>query len=45
MFSIWDKIALDFDEIKKDLRKVSNIKPFINNYYWEGMSYPSKIED
>ena len=21
------------------------MRPFINNYYWEGINYPSKIED
>ena len=25
--------------------KVSIIKPFINKYYWEGINYPSKIDD
>ena len=26
-------------------QKSFNIKPFINNYNWEGINYPSKIED
>ena len=39
------KIALNFEEIKKDLQSVLNIKPFINNYNWEGIICPSKIED
>ena len=38
-------IALNFDKIKKDTQRVSNIKPFINNYYWERINYPSKIKD
>ena len=38
-------IALNFKEIKKDPQRVSNIKLFINNYWWEGVNYPSKIED
>ena len=38
-------IALNFDKIKKDPQKVSNIKPFINKCNWEGMNYPSKTED
>ena len=25
--------------------KVSIIKPFINKYNWEGINYPSKIDD
>ena len=25
--------------------KVSNIKPFINKYNWEGINYPSLIDD
>ena len=35
--------ALNFDEIKKGPQRVLNIKPFINNFNWEGMNYPSKI--
>ena len=31
--------------MKKDLQIISNIKPFLNNYNWEGTNYPSKIED
>ena len=27
------------------IQKVSNIEPFTYNYNWEGISYPSKIED
>ena len=38
-------IALNFHDIKKDPQIVSNIKPFINNYNWEGINYPSKIEN
>ena len=38
-------IALNFEEIKKDAQRCSNIKPFTNNYNWEGINYPSKIED
>ena len=35
-------IALNFDDIKKGLQSVSNIS---NNYNWEGINYPSEIED
>ena len=38
-------IVLNFDGIKKDPRRASNIKSFINNYNWEGMNQWSKIED
>ena len=38
-------IALNFNGIKKDPWRVSNIKPFINNYNWERINCPSKIED
>ena len=37
-------IASVFDEIKKDAQRVSNMKPFINNYNWEGISYPLKTD-
>ena len=47
MFSVWIKfqIALNFEEIKKDPQSVSSIKPFINSDNWDGINYPSKIED
>ena len=38
-------IALNFDEIKKDLQRVSNTKPFINKYNRDVIRYPSKIDD
>ena len=38
-------IPLKFEEIKKDSKRVMNIKPFIDNYNWEKVNYPSKIED
>ena len=25
--------------------KISNMNPIINNYYWEGINHPVKIED
>ena len=30
---------------KKEKKIVSNIKPFINEYKWKGMNYPSKLDD
>ena len=38
-------ITLNFEEIKNDPQGAPNIKSFINNYNWEGINYPSKIED
>ena len=31
-------------KLKKELQRVSNKKPFTNNYNWEGINYPSKVE-
>ena len=38
-------VALNYEEIKSHPERVSNIKPFINKYYWKGINYPSKIDD
>ena len=38
-------VALNFDEIKKDLQRVSNIEPFISKYNYDGIKYLSKIDD
>ena len=45
MFQYAETVALNFDEIKKDPRRVSNIKPFINKYHWHGIKYLPKIDD
>ena len=37
--------TLNFEQIKKDPKRVSNIIPFISIYNWEGINYPSKIRD
>ena len=37
-------VALIYEEIKCNPERVSNIKPFINKYNWEEISYPSKID-
>ena len=39
------KIALNYREIKWNPERVSNIKPFRNKYNWNGIKYPSKIND
>ena len=44
-FQYLTTIALNFDETKNDAIRVSSIKPFINKYNWDGMKYPSKIDD
>ena len=38
-------VALNHEEIKRDPHKILNIKPFINNYNWNGIKYPSKMDD
>ena len=38
-------VALNYQRIKWDLERASNIKPFINKYNWEGTNYPSKIDN
>ena len=38
-------IALNYGKIKSNRERVSNIKPFINKYYWKGINYPEKIDD
>ena len=38
-------IALNYEEIESHPEIVSNIKPFINKYDWEGINYPSKKDE
>ena len=38
-------IALNYEEIESHPERVSNIKPFINKYDWEGINYPSKKDE
>ena len=38
-------VALNYEEIKWNPERVSNIKPFINKDKWKGIDYPSKIDD
>ena len=37
-------VALNYGEIKENLERVSNIKPFINKYDWKKINRPSKID-
>ena len=36
---------LNYRQIKCNPKRVSNIEPFINKHNWDGIKYPSKIED
>ena len=38
-------VALNYEEVKWNPERVSNIKPFINRYNWEEINYLSKIGD
>ena len=38
-------VALNHEEIKRDLQKKTKIKPFINKYNWEGINFPSQKDD
>ena len=38
-------VVLNYGEIESHPERVSNIKPFIDKYYWKGINYPSKIGD
>ena len=38
-------VTLNYEEIKWNSERVSNIKPLINKYNWEKISYLSKIDD
>ena len=33
-------VALNYEEIKCNPESISNIKPFINKYIWEGINHP-----
>ena len=35
-------VTLDCEEIKKDLQRLTKIKPFANKYNWKGVNFPSK---
>ena len=38
-------VALNHDKINKDLQRVSKIKPFINQYSWHDIDFPSTGKD
>ena len=35
-------VALNLEEMKKDLQRIRKVKPFINKYNWEGINFPSE---
>ena len=37
--------ALDYQRIKKDPQKISKLKPYINQYNWKDIKFPSDKED
>ena len=38
-------ISLNHEEIRKLSERITIIKPFLNNYNWEGISFPSEKDD
>ena len=38
-------VTLNYEEIKRDPQRITNTKPFINKYNWEGINYPSEKDD
>ena len=41
MLSTRCTVILNYEKISKDLQRIIKIKPFINKYNWEGISFPS----
>ena len=37
--------ALNYEEIGKDPQRISKIKPFINNFNWKDIAFPSNLKD
>ena len=37
--------SLDYQKIKKDPQKISKLKPYINQYNWKDINFPSHKED
>ena len=35
-------VTLNHEEIKKDLQRITKLKPFINKYHWEGINFKSE---
>ena len=37
--------ALNYQNIVRDLRRISNVKPYISKYNWEGIEFPAGPKD
>ena len=44
MFSMFT-VPLNHEKIKKDLQRITKIKPLINKYNWQGINFISKQDD
>ena len=38
-------IALNYDKIEKNHQRISKVKPFINQYDWSEINFPSSVND
>ena len=38
-------VAINYEKIKKDPQRISKIKPFINQYNWKEIDFPSHSKD
>ena len=38
-------VALNYEKINKDPRRISKIKPFIDQYNWKDIDFPSHSKD
>ena len=38
-------VALNYEQIKKNRQRISNIKPFIDKYNWKDIDFPSQSKD
>ena len=38
-------VALNYEQIKKDPQRISNIRPFIDQYNWKEIYFPSHSKD
>ena len=44
-FQYAETVALNYEEIKWNPERASNIKAFVNKYKWKGITYPSQLDD
>ena len=45
VFNMGKRLHLTLMKLKRAPERVSNIKPFINKCNWNGIKYPSKIDE